>query len=195
MDVVSSFRVRGMQVGRAGHEIDAEYGQLQQQLLARHTEVARYETGDEDFGTGYARLLQAADELLAFEETIPARLAEPERQLSERIVRMSWLGQRAIAVALIVVTFALDHSAWWLVVLIPHLIATLSFTPRKVTDRDHRFYRHLAIGLHLECLLVALITLSVISLWLVILAVIGWVVLAVSVSEGPGGSVKKGQGR
>jgi hypothetical protein len=44
-------------------------------------------------------------------------------------------------------------------------------------------------------LLVALITVSVISLWFVILAIIGWLVLAVTVSEGPGDEVKKGQSR
>ncbi|MFE2584567.1 hypothetical protein [Streptomyces sp. NPDC059378] len=182
-------------MGKVRHEIETEYRQLQERLLTRHGEATRHEAGDEDFGTEYARLLQAADELLAFEKTIPAKLAEPERQLSERIVRISWLGQTAVALALIVLTFALDHSAWWLVVLVPHLIATLSFSFQKVTDKDHRFYRHLTIGLHLECLMVALITLSVISLWFVILAIIGWLVLGITVSEGLGDSAKKGQSR
>ncbi|MGW7095476.1 hypothetical protein [Streptomyces sp. NPDC054874] len=182
-------------MSKVRHEIETEYRQLQQRLLTRHRETARYEAGDENFGAEYARLLQAADELLAFEKTIPAKLAEPERQLSERIVRMSWLGQTAVALALIVLTFALGHSAWWLVVLVPHCIATLSLSFQKVTHKNHRFYRHLTIGLHLECLLVALITLSVISLWFVILAIIGWLVLAVTVSEGPGDAVKKGQSR
>ncbi|MFJ3229128.1 hypothetical protein ACIPJS_38065 [Streptomyces sp. NPDC086783] len=194
MKVTTPVRGQGDEaVGKAGQEIQTEYRQLQEQLLAHHDEVSRHEAGDEDFGTEYAQLLQAADALLAYEKTIPAKLAEPERQASERIVRISWLGQSAVAVALVVVTFVLDHSAWWLVVLVPHLIATLIFSSQKVTDKDHLFYRRLTIGLHVECVLIILITLSVISLWFVILAVIGWLLLGSFASNGPGDPAKKGQ--
>ncbi|MGX1480879.1 UNVERIFIED_CONTAM: hypothetical protein RKD50_009687 [Streptomyces canus] len=45
-------------------EMETEYRQLRERLLARHGEVVRYDPADEAFDTGYARLLQAADELL-----------------------------------------------------------------------------------------------------------------------------------
>lgn len=183
-------------MGSVKNEIEAEHAQLRQRLGARHAKVVQREAGGEDFMAEYARLLHAADKLLAFEQTLPAKLAEPERQVSERIVRTSWFGQAAISVALIVLVFALDHSAWWLVVLVPHTIAILSFAFQKVTAKNHRFYRHLTIGLHLECTLIVLIALSVISLWFVILAIIGWIVLGVAASEGPGDTAaKKGDRR
>ncbi|MGP3777136.1 hypothetical protein ACTWJ8_40510 (plasmid) [Streptomyces sp. SDT5-1] len=174
-------------------EIAAEYVQLQRTVKDRHADLAGHTVGDEEFASRYGALLEATDALLESERTLPSRLAEPDRQLSERIVRCSWLGQVAVAIVLAVLVFALDRSAWWLVVLVPHTIALLAFSFQKVTEKNHRFYRHLTIGLHMECVLVALIVLSVISAWFLVLAIFGWLVLGVSASEGPSEPAQKGR--
>ncbi|MEU6762739.1 hypothetical protein ABZ916_09460 [Streptomyces sp. NPDC046853] len=165
-------------MGTSRQELEAEHAQLKQLLQNRHADVVRHDANDEEFAHAYELLLAAADGLLAFERDLPQRRAEPERQLSERIVRASWWGQTAVGVVLIVTVLLLDRSVGWLFILVPHTLGVLAGATQKVTMANHRARRRLAIGLHLECALVAVVALHLISLWFVILALGGWFVLA-----------------
>ena len=154
-------------------------------LAAQHTRLKQLDPEDAAFGEQYEQLTAGATQLLEFERAMPARLAEPQRQRSEQIVTWSWRGETAVAVALIGAVFALGHSAWWLVLLIPHLLATLLGWTITVTTERHKQQRAVAIALHALCLLVALVSLGVLSAWWIIATVIGWIAIGV-VSEGTG---------
>ncbi|MGC5041039.1 hypothetical protein ACLQ2C_36490 [Streptomyces sp. DT73] len=171
-------------------QIEEQLAQLQQRVGARRAEVLKYDVDDDGFVVEFARLAHAVGKLVEFEKAIPERLAEPERRRSERIVTWSWRGQAAVGAALIALVFVLDHSTWWLVLLIPHFMATVAGCFQKVDAGQHRERRFGAVGVHVVALLVALISLSVISRWFVIAAVLGWMVVAGSVLDSNNGDAK-----
>jgi hypothetical protein len=88
-----------------------------------------------------------------------------------------------MAVALITSLFVLGHTAWWLVLLIPHLIGTLIGWSITVTTEGYKLQRGIAIGLHVLCLLVALVALGAVSAWWTIALLAGWAVVGLA-SEG-----------
>ncbi|MFI9630818.1 hypothetical protein [Streptomyces sp. NPDC052042] len=164
-------------------QIEGQLAQLQQRVGARHAEVLKYDVDDDQFAVEYARLVNVTSELVEFEETIPGRLAEPERRRSERIVTWSWRSQAAVGAVLIALVFVLDRSAWWLVLLIPHFVGTVAGCFQKVDAEQHSDHRFGAIAVHVVALLIALISLSVISRWSIIAAALGWMLVAGSVTD------------
>lgn len=138
----------------------------------------------------YARLVNISSRLMEFEKTIPEQLAEPERQRSERIVTWSWRGQAAVGAVLIALVFVLDHSTWWLVLLVPHFVGTVAGCFQKVDVEQHRDRRFGAVALHVIALSMALISLSVISRWFIIAAALGWVLVAGSMADSTGADQK-----
>ncbi|MFD6432606.1 hypothetical protein [Streptomyces venezuelae] len=134
--------------------------------------------------------MNVTNKLAEFEKTIPELLAEPERRRSERIVTWSWRGQAAVGAVLIALVFGLDRSAWWLVLLVPHFVGTVAGCFQKVDAEQHRDSRFGAIGVHVVALLVALISLSVISRWFIIAAAAGWMLVAGSSMDSTGADPK-----
>lgn len=60
----------------------------------------------------------------------------------------------------------------------PHFMGTVAGCFQKVDAEQHRDRRFGAIGLHVVALLMALISLSVISRWFIIAAAVGWILVA-----------------
>ncbi|MGW2183112.1 hypothetical protein ACWCXX_34670 [Streptomyces sp. NPDC001732] len=164
-------------------DVEQQFTRLQQKVGASHAEVLKHDVDDDRFAAEYARLVNTVTELVEFEETIPGLLAEPERRRSERIVTWSWRAQAAVGAVLIALVFVLDRSAWWLVLLVPHFAATVAGCFQKVDAEQHRDRRFGAIALHVVALLMALISLSVISRWFIIAAAIGWLLVAGSSTD------------
>ncbi|WP_101257291.1 MULTISPECIES: hypothetical protein [Streptomyces] len=158
-------------------QIEEQFAQLQQKVGARHAEVLKHADSDQ-FAVEYARLVNSTSKLVEFEKTIPERLAEPDRRRSERIVTWSWRGQAAVGAVFIALVFVLDRSTWWLALLVPHFVGTVAGCFQKVDVEQHRDRRFGAVGLHVVALLVALISLSVISRWFIIAAAVGWMLVA-----------------
>lgn len=152
-------------------------------LGERHARIKRSGPSDASFDEQYEQLMACAEHLLEFERLLPARLAEPRRDRAEQVVKWSWRGETAVVAALIAAVFVLGHSAWWLVLLIPHLLAALLGWLVKVTADGYKQQRAIAIGLHALCLLVVLVTLGVLSAWWVVAVVVGWIAVGVA-SEG-----------
>ncbi|MFK4070486.1 hypothetical protein [Streptomyces sp. NPDC029674] len=177
-------------MGNTKRELEHQYGELQKRLQNHYARLEDLSAGDDGFAAQYQELVTSGNKLLEFERTLPARLAEPDRQLSERIVHWSWRGQGVLALTLIVLVFVLDHSGWWLLLLLPHLMAVLAGSFQTVAVVDHLRRRKVCIGVHLAGVLVALISLSVISTWFLVLLVLVWIVTAVALSEGPSSSGK-----
>ncbi|MFB7454958.1 hypothetical protein [Streptomyces sp. NPDC056194] len=177
----------------AEQEVTRQFAKLQQRVGDRRAQVLSASSDKDALESGYAELLRAVDELVEFDKTVPARLAEPARLLSEQIVRWSWGVQAAVAAVLIVLVFILDLSGGWLVVLVPHLLATLSGYFQKVSSDDHMTRRFATIALHAAGLLVALVTLGVISLWFLVLVLVIWVPLFGTFADDS--TMQKGAGR
>ncbi|MER0443287.1 hypothetical protein ABR738_01605 [Streptomyces sp. Edi4] len=91
---------------------------------------------------------------------------------------------------LIALVFILDRSTWWLILLGPHFAGTAAGCFQKVDAEQHRDRRFGAVGLHVVALLMALISLSVISRWFIIAAAIGWMLVAGSMADSTGADPK-----
>lgn len=135
---------------------------------------------DLEFDAEYEQLVAEAARLIDFENQLPARLAEPKRERSEQFVRWSWRAEAAVSAVLIAAVFLLENTAWWLVVLVPHLLATLVGCTIKVTATRHATQAKVAAALHALCLLAALVSLGVLSAWFIIVILAGWFVIGVA---------------
>jgi hypothetical protein len=158
-------------------ELHEQHQNLTRDLAGRYARLKAAGPEDAGFDEQYADVVERAERLLAFEEQLPAKLAEPQRLRSAKIVRWSWRAQTGVAGALIVAVFALGHTGWWLLLLIPHLVGTLLGWPITVSAR-HRQQRAAAMALHGQGALVGLVVLSVLSAWWIIAIVLGWVFVA-----------------
>ena len=97
-----------------------------------------------------------------------------------------------MAIALITAVFVLDRTAWWLLLLIPHLLATLLGRSIKVTVPQHKQQRGIAYALHALCVLVILVALGVLSAWWWTIAVlIGWALIGGASADAPPQGAKK----
>lgn len=170
-------------MGNTEQQVEEQLAQLQQKVGARRAEVLKHDIDDDQFVVEYARLVNVTSKLVEFEKTIPERLAEPERKRSERIVTWSWRGEAAVGATLIALVFILDHSLWWLVLLVPHFAGTVAGCFQKADVEQHRDRRFGAVALHVVALLMALISLSVISRWFIIAAAIGWMLVGGSTAD------------
>ncbi|MFE9445363.1 hypothetical protein ACFYO2_41890 [Streptomyces sp. NPDC006602] len=152
-------------------------------LRARHARIKQCGPDDAAFDEQYEQLVACAESLLEIERMLPGRLAQPKRERAEKVVKWSWRGQTVVAAALIAAVLALGHTAWWLVLLIPHLVATLMGWSVTVTVERFKEQRAISIGLHVLCLLVALVALGVVSAWWIVAVLVGWVAVGAA-SEG-----------
>ncbi|MFG2979261.1 hypothetical protein ACGFYY_40530 [Streptomyces sp. NPDC048331] len=167
-------------MGSTERELNQEHQVLRQTLGERHARVVRLDQDDVAFDAEYGQLVAEARRLIDFERQLPARLAEPKRERSEQFVRWSWRAEAGVAAVLIAAVFILGNTAWWLVLLVPHLLATLGGCTIKVTAARHAVQTKVAAGLHVLCLLVTLVTLGVLSAWFIIAILVGWLVIGVA---------------
>ncbi|TKS96265.1 hypothetical protein [Streptomyces lasalocidi] len=172
-------------------DLHEQHRAMTSDLAARHARVKELDVDDLEFDGQYTAMVQGAEELLAFEQMLPMRLAEPQRLRSAKIVRGSWRGQTAVAIALITTVLVLDRTAWWLVLLIPHLLATLLGWSIKVTPQQHKQQRGIAFALHALCVLVILVALGVLSAWWIIAVLIGWAFIGGACADAPQQGAKK----
>lgn len=168
-------------------DLNEQHRTMAADLAARHARIKELDPDDPGFDGQYTALVERAGELLAFEGRLSARLAEPQRLRSASIVRWAWRAQTAVAVALIIAALALGHTAWWLVLLIPHLLATLMGWPVTVTAKRHHQQRIVAFALQAQGVLVVLVVLGVLSPWWIIAVVIGWIGIGAFSEHGPAG--------
>ncbi|MFF9593828.1 hypothetical protein ACF1FX_32370 [Streptomyces sp. NPDC014646] len=178
-------------MGSTESDLHQERRLLHEALGERHARVAQLDQDDAAFDAEYEQMVAEAERLLEFDRQLPARLAEPQRERSEQFVRWSWRGQSALAAALIGAVFLLGNTAWWLVLLVPHLLATFQGWKTAVTADRHDHQRRVAIGLHLLGLLVALVSLGVLSAWFITAVLIGWLAVTVARED----TVEKGRPR
>lgn len=153
------------------------------ELGTRHARIKQCGPDGAVFDEQYEQLVACAESLLEFERMLPGRLAQPKRERAAQVVKWSWRGQTVVAAALIAAVLVLGHTAWWLVLLIPHLLATLMGWSVTVTAERYNEQRAIAISLHVLCLLVVLVALGVVSAWWIVAVLVGWVAVGAT-SEG-----------
>ncbi|MCZ7430137.1 hypothetical protein [Streptomyces sp. WMMC1477] len=161
-------------------QIRSEYAGLQQQIAGYCEEIEDLEQGELEFNRVYDQLVRSTRQLVAADAELPAKLAEPGRHLSERVVRWSWRGQAALGAMLAVVAAvpaSWSPSAWWLLLIIPHTAAALAGSRIRVPARGHMDLRAAAIVLHPVCALVIAIVTGLVSAWWILAVAVGWVVV------------------
>ncbi|MBC2908341.1 hypothetical protein, partial [Streptomyces cupreus] len=156
-------------------------------LAAQQARVKGLDPGIAEYDDHYGELVERAEKLLAFEQELPTRIAEPQRLRSVAIVRWAWRLQTAVAAGLIAAALALGHTARWLVLLIPHLLATLMGWSIAVTGERHRQQRAIALALQAEGALVIVVVLGVLSPWWIIGILAGWIGIGAFSEDGPAG--------
>lgn len=172
--------------GRDGARPARGAQELTRALAEQHARLLAPGAGDEVSEDAFEALVACAQSLLAFEERLPGRLAEPQRLRSQRVVFWSWRVQSGLAAALIATLFVLGHTAWWLVLIVPHLLATFAGWSLKATPKEHRARRQAAIGLHLVGVLFVLVVLGVLSAWFIIAVLAGWAVVGLAFTDEQG---------
>ncbi|MFI0977772.1 hypothetical protein ACH4SP_12260 [Streptomyces sp. NPDC021093] len=167
------------------HELRERHGDLTRALADQYARVAALGAGEAVPDEAFETLVERAETLLAFEQQqLPGRLAEPQRLRSQKVIFWSWRAQSGVAAVLIAMVFFFGHTAWWLVLTVPHFLATVAGWSLKASPKDHRARRAAAIGLHLLGALVVLVVLGVLSAWFIAAVLVGWAVVGVLSADG-----------
>jgi hypothetical protein len=125
----------GVPVAETEHDLHELHKDLTRALSDQHARVVALGPGDAVTDDAFDALVEHAKTLLAFEHQLPTRLAEPKRLRSQKVIFWSWRVQSGVTAALIACVFLLGHTAWWLVLILPHLLATLAGWSLKATPQ------------------------------------------------------------
>lgn len=167
-------------------ELHETHQELVRALAREHALAATQDPEEGVPDEMFDALVERAQALMAYEERLPALLAEPQRRRSERIVFWSWRAESVVSAVLIAIALLVGHSGWWLLLLVPHLVATFWGWQLEATLKDHLARRYASIGLHVVTVLLALVVLGVISAWFLTAVLIGWAVVGGLASDGQG---------
>ncbi|WP_149563174.1 MULTISPECIES: hypothetical protein [Streptomyces] len=161
-------------------QVRREYAGLQQQIAGYCEAIEDLEPGELEFNRVYDQLVRSTRQLVAADAELPAKLAEPGRQLSERIVRWSWRSQAVLGAAMVVmvaIPAVWSPSAWWLLLVLPHAVAVLAGIRVPVPARSHIDLRAAAIVLHPVGALVVAVVTGLIAAWWIVAVAVGWLVV------------------
>lgn len=177
---------RGGPVGeaRTEHEVHQEHQKLERALADQH---ARTDVQDHDEGVpdeAFDVLMERAQALMAYEQRMPALLAEPQRLRSQKVIFWSWRAQSAVAIALIIVFRLLGYSDGWYALVVPHLVGTFCGWRLEASVKNHLARRNASIALHAVGVLLVLVVLGVLSPWFIVAFLIGWAVVGTAVADG-----------
>lgn len=171
------------------HDLHEAHRNLTRAVADQHAHVVA--SGGAVADDAFEALVERAQRLLAFEQQqLPARLAEPQRLRSGRVIFWSWRVQSGLAATLIATVFLTGHTAWWLVLIVPHLVATFAGWLLKATPKEHRARKGAAIGLHLVGVLLVLVVLGLVSAWFIIAVLAGWAMVGGACLDGQGAAGK-----
>jgi hypothetical protein len=92
---------------------------LQAQIRERLDELRPHGPDTDDYARAAAQVLEAAAELIEYEEKLPVLIDEPRHRISLATVRWAGAATAAIAVVLALCVVAGWVSWWWLALLVP----------------------------------------------------------------------------
>jgi hypothetical protein len=108
-----------------GEDPEDQIAVLQSRVRERLDQLRPIEPGSEQYGPATEAVIQAASELINYEERLPVLLDQAPRRLSLLIVRWSGVVTAAIGVSLGVAAVAGWSSRWWLLLVIPVIAAAV----------------------------------------------------------------------
>lgn len=153
---------------------ERRYAKLRRDAQQRLSEAEQARENNGAFDERYAQAVAATEEYVAFRAELPALLLEPRRARLQRVVAGAVTGQTLATLAVVVTVFATGRTAWWLLVLVPHLLFVLAGYLIKVSVEEQK--RQVA-GVVLLCAasaVLALVVLGVLSMFLLLAVFAGW---------------------
>jgi hypothetical protein len=176
------------------HEIASEVARRQAGITAALQALQELEPDHPQYEAAFDRVVRAGGQLLAYERTIPAQLAEPHRRISAHLVRTVAAVQFAEAAALITLA-GVGIVGWgWIILLVVPLFAAGFGWTYQVTTENHGDMRASAYTMLAPMALAPPVVLHVISRWFIILLVFAWIVAFSIASDAEIYPASKGEG-
>jgi hypothetical protein len=131
---------------------------LQARIRERLDDLRPHGPDSDDYARAAAQVLEAAAELIEYEEKLPVLIDEPRHRLSLATVR--WAGLATAAIALVLALCAVPGwiSSWWLLLLVPVALVGLRMIrlPVHPAGGPHREQRVGAVVVGASCPVTAL---------------------------------------
>ena len=152
-----------------GEDPEDHIAVLQSRVRERLDELRPIRPGSDEYGPATDAVIEAATELINYEERLPILLDRAPRRLSLLIVRWSGVVTAAIGASLGVAAVAGWSSRWWLLLVIPLIAAaaTLLVIPVHPPQGPHQALRPGALGVAVGAAVAAVGAVARLSLWVV----------------------------
>lgn len=152
-----------------GEDPQDQIAVLQSRVRERLAELRPIPPGAEEYGPATEAVIEAATELINYEERLPVLLDRVPRRLSLLIVRWSGVVTAAIGASLGIAAVAGWSSRWWLLLVIPVLAAalTLLWMPVHPPQGAHLALRPGALVVAVGALAALVGALARLPLWVV----------------------------
>jgi hypothetical protein len=150
-----------------GEDPEDQIAVLQSRVRERLDALRPIAPGSEEYEPASDAVIEAATELINYEERLPVLLDRAPRRLSLLIVRWSGVVTAAIGLSLGVAAVAGWSSRWWLLLVIPLITAaaTLLLSPVHPPQGAHLALRPGALGVAVGALITAVGAVARLSLW------------------------------
>jgi asparagine N-glycosylation enzyme membrane subunit Stt3 len=124
-------------------EVGETVADLQSEIRRRRSALDRLSGDDSGYEAALAELVKSTDALLEYEDQIPAILGEPQRRVSERIVkRVAWAVLAGLGVVSVAIAWPGGPSVWWLLLLLPLVLLCLVVLRFVEVARQHLRQRY-----------------------------------------------------
>ena len=155
--------------GGMGEDPEDHIAVLQSRVRERLDELRPIRPGSEAYGLATDAVIEAATELINYEERLPILLDRAPRRLSLLIVRWSGVVTAAIGMSLGIAAVAGWSSRWWLLLVIPLVAAAanLLWMPVHPPKGEHLSLRPGALGVAVGALIGAVGAVARLPLWVV----------------------------
>jgi hypothetical protein len=152
-----------------GEDPEDQIADLQSRVRERLDALRPIPPGSEEYGPASDAVIEAATELIAYEERLPVLLDRAPRRLSLLIVRWSGVVTAAIGASLGIAAVAGWSSRWWLLLVIPLIAAaaTLLLMPVQPPQGEHLSLRPGALVVAAGALIAAVGAVAHLPLWVV----------------------------
>jgi hypothetical protein len=154
-----------------GEDPEDEIAVLQSRVRERLADLRLIRPGAEEYAPATDAVINAARELIEYEERLPILLDRQPRRLSLLIVRWSGVVTAAIGVSVGIAAVAGWSSHWWLLLALPLIAAaaTLLWMPVHPPQGAHLALRPGALGVAVGAMVGAIGAIAPLPFWVVCL--------------------------
>ncbi|MFD7558867.1 hypothetical protein ACFV9E_30575 [Streptomyces sp. NPDC059835] len=157
-------------------EIAQEVAGRQAEITSALRALEGLDEEDPQYVAAFARLVQAGTALLEYEAEVPAKLEQPQLQVSTKSFTVALWAHAACAVLLGVASSLEWIGGWWTLFAIVQLIGTSALWVAGQNPRPgkHRQLRHAASVLGVVIVMVPLLAFGLLPGWVWLLPLLGW---------------------